>query len=427
MPPPARPAALRLSSKPDAILSCQGGGDFDVQAGTELSAEQVVSVTQRTKTIEQPHSNGGDFDSDPGDSFDIVELQRQHHLGWKQHDSVFGGTGDWSGRYGGVARRSVDGQVCFLQRTTAGALGVSSDVTPGRSTLPAFFASRIHQPLRLQPHQQLKQPQQQQSGLRPQPLEQVTQITPWEVIPPVPQEHYLEPPQSIHWQQHQSWQQRLICAARAVPPQRSEGKVNTTPAAGAVLPARFAADDAASPPLQQQQPQRPQQLSASLVIKTLENHAAATLAVAEVDTLQTRVEAPLMSADALVVDQVAAAAAARKKAKSLFEAAAGEDPFRQISVSCRSVDADGDLFAELHESEDEQHGKYLKLLSSPNAASNLGALPSAPPTTMFDAASEPEEEPTLPRPLPSNTKFAFVTVAFGDGSRFALDAAVMGI
>ena len=133
-----------------------------------------------------------------------------------------------------------------------------------------------------------------------------------------------------------------------------------------------------------------------------------------------------MSADALVVDQVAAAAAARKKAKSLFEAAAGEDPFRQTSVFCRSVDADGDRFAELHESEDEQHGKYLKLLSSPNAASNLGALPSAPPTTMFDAASEPEEEPTLPKPLPSNTKFAFVTVIFGDGSRFALDAAVMG-
>ena len=45
IPPPALPAALRLSSKPDAILSCQGGGDFDVQAGTELSVEQVVSVT----------------------------------------------------------------------------------------------------------------------------------------------------------------------------------------------------------------------------------------------------------------------------------------------------------------------------------------------------------------------------------------------
>jgi len=271
IPPPALPAALRLSSKPDAILSCQGGGDFDVQAGTELSAEQVVSVTQRTKTIEQPHSNGGDFDSDHRDSLTIVELPRQHHLGWKQHDSVFGGTGEWSGRYGGVARRSVAGQVCFLQRTTAGALGVSRDVTPGRSTLPAVFASRIHQPLRLQPHQQLKQPQQQQSGL---PLEQVTQITPWEVIPPVPQEHYLEPPQSIHWQQHQSWQQRLICTARAVPPQRSESKVNTTPAAGAVLPARFAADDAASPPLQQQQPQRPQQLSASLVAKSMENQCS---------------------------------------------------------------------------------------------------------------------------------------------------------
>ena len=58
------------------------------------------------------------------------------------------------------------------------------------------------------------------------------------------------------------------------PPQRSEGKVNTTPAAGAVLPACFAADDAASPPLQQQQPQRPQQLSASLVAKTMENQCS---------------------------------------------------------------------------------------------------------------------------------------------------------
>ena len=45
---------------------------------------------------------------------------------------------------------------------------------------------------------------------------------------------------------------------------------------------------------------------------------------------------------------------------------------------------------------------------------------------MFDAASEPEEEPTLPKPLPSNTKFAFVTIIFGDDSRFALEAVVMG-
>ena len=143
-----------------------------------------------------------------------------------------------------------------------------------------------------------------------------------------------------------------------------------------------------------------------------------------------------MSADALVVDQVAAAAAAPKKAKSLLEAAAVEDPFRQTSVFCRSVDADGDLFlspglhskeeAVLHESEDEQYGNYLKLLSSPNAASNLGALPSAPPSTMSDADSEPEEEPTKPKLLASNSKFAFATVIFGNDARFSLEAAVMG-
>ena len=377
---------------------------------TEFSLEQVMAVPQRTNTIEQPHSNGGDFDSDLGDSLAIDEFPRQHHPSWEpafslgtkrryttskrtgglksssphsskclrvatncspgfvashrpdtqdasvldngsgmvgevvveqaaggdadsgktwqsqqQHDSVFGGTGEWFERYGGVTRQSVDGKVCVLQRTTAGALGVSSDA---------------------------------------------------------------------HWQPQQSWQQRQICAAGAVPPQKSE-----------VLPAHFVTDDAASPPLQQQQPQRPPQFSASLVAKTMENHAASM-------------------ADALVVDQVGAAAAAQKRAKSFLEAAAVEDPFR------KSVDADGDLFLSLglhskeeavDESEDVQYGHYNNWPWSPNATSNLGALPSAPPSRMSDTDS-----PTKPKLLGSTSKYAFATVIFGDDGRFFLEAAVMG-
>ena len=463
VPPPALPVPLRLSLP-----------------ATEFSLEQVMAVPQRTNTIEQPHSNGGDFDSDLGDSLAIDEFPRQHHPSWEpafslgtkrrhttskrtgglksssphsskclrvatnclpgfvashrpntqdasvldngsgmvgevvveqaaggdadsgktwqsqqQHDSVFGGTGEWFARYGGVKRHSVDGKGCVLQRTTAGALGVSSDATPGRSKLPAAaFASRIHQPLPLQPHQQSKQPQQEQPGLWARPSKQVTQINPREVIPPVPQRRCLEPPQSIHWQPQQSWQQRQICAAGAVPPQKSE-----------VLPAHFVTDDAASPPLRQQQPQRPPQFSASLVAKTMENHAASM-------------------ADALVVDQVGAAAATQKRAKSFLEAAAVEDPFR------KSVDADGDLFLSLglhskeeavDESEDVQYGHYNNWPWSPNATSNLGALPSAPPSMMSDTDS-----PTKPKLLGSNSKYAFATVIFGDDGRFFLEAAVMG-
>ena len=113
-----------------------------------------------------------------------------------------------------------------------------------------------------------------------------------------------------------------------------------------------------------------------------------------------------------------------------------KDPSHQVSAFCRRVGADGDLFQSRdlhsrtesvqHEPKGEQSGDYRNMLSSANASSNLGALQSAPPSSLSDTKAVSEDEASKPRLLAPGSTFAFATVIFGNDARFSLEAVVMG-
>ena len=125
-----------------------------------------------------------------------------------------------------------------------------------------------------------------------------------------------------------------------------------------------------------------------------------------------------------------------RKAKVSVAVAGVKESSHQVSSFCMRVSADGELFQSRdlhsrtesvqHEPKGEQSGDYRNMLSSANASSNLGALQSAPPSSLSDTKAVSEVEGSKPGLLVPGSTFAFATVIFGNDARFSLEAVVMG-